>query len=105
MPSATGESARQIQPRRVVTRTNAAEAPTTSATAAPVVIAPRGNSRFAVLGLSASNRASTSRLNPIAAVRAVTIAATIHRTRGHVTGVCCAASNAPTRANGSANTE
>ena len=41
------------------------------------VIAPRGSSRIAVRGFSASWRASTSRLNPIAALRAATIATTI----------------------------
>ena len=49
--------------------------------ASTMVIAPRGSSREAVRGLSASNRASTSRLNPIAVLRAVTMAATIQTSR------------------------
>jgi len=105
MPSATGDSARQIQPSWVVTRTKAIEAPTTRATASPDDMTLRGSSRFAVRGFNASNRASTNRLNPMAAVRAVTMAATIHRTRVTVRGVCRAANRAPTRANGRANTE
>ena len=46
---------------------------TTNSAASRRVIAPRGSSRIAVRGLSASNRASTSRLNPIAALRAPTM--------------------------------
>jgi len=60
---------------------------------------------MAVRGLAASYRQSTSRLNPMAALRAVTIAATIHPTRAGVSGVVRPASSAPTSANGSANTE
>ena len=51
------------------------------------VIAPRGSSRIAVRGFSASNRASTRRLNPIAALRALTMATMIHTTCDQVTGV------------------
>ena len=40
----------------------------------------------------------------MAAVRAVTIAATIQLTRAHVTGTTSVASNAPVSANGRANT-
>src|SRR5205807_2338499 len=83
----------------------AADAIVTNAIASPIVIAPRGSSRAAVRGLSASIRASTSRLNPIAALRAPTIATTIHKTMRQVIGVCCAARSAPASANGSANTE
>ena len=51
-------------------------------------------------------RASTSRLNPIAALRAATIATRIHADApASATGACCAASSAPASANGSANTE
>ena len=60
---------------------------------------------MAVRGLLASNRASTSRLKAMAALRAATIATMIHATCGHVIGWCCAASNAPVNANGSAKTE
>jgi hypothetical protein len=44
-------------------------------------------------------------LKPIAALRAVTIAAMIQATRCHVTGCSRAASKAPVNANGNANTE
>ena len=73
--------------------------------ASDALIAPRGISRFAVRGFSASSRASTSRLNPMAAERAATMATRIHPTTGHVIGVCRDASSAPASANGSANTE
>ena len=105
MPSATGDSARQIQPSWVVTRMKATEAATTRTTASPDDMTLRGSSRFAVRGFAASNRASTNRLNPMAAVRAATMAATIHATRVMVIGACRAARRAPTRANGRANTE
>jgi len=73
-------------------------------------MAPRGISREAVRGFSASYRASTSRLKPIAALRAATIATTIHPTRGTTSdGRHCPvwfnASSAPVNANGSAKTE
>ncbi len=68
-------------------------------------MAPRGISRFAVRGFSASKRASTSRLNPIAALRAATMATRIHAIVGQVSGAWRAASSAPASANGSANTE
>ena len=66
---------------------------------------PLGISRDAVRGFAASNRASTRRLNPIAALRAVTMHTTIQTTCRHVTGCCREASSAPVNANGSANTE
>ena len=81
------------------------DAITTNAAASRIDIAPRGSSRFAVLGLSASMRASTRRLNPIAALRADTIAARIQPTVPAVIGDCRAASSAPASANGRANTE
>jgi hypothetical protein len=59
----------------------------------------------AVRGLSASIRASTSRLNPIAALRAATMATRIQATTVQVRGTCRLASSAPANANGSANTE
>ena len=58
-----------------------------------------------VRGLSASRRASTRRLNAIAALRAATMATRIHATTVQVSGACRPASNAPASANGSANTE
>ena len=68
-------------------------------------IAPRGISRPAVRGFRASHHASTTRLNPIAALRALTMATTIHTTCRQPTGVMREASSAPVSANGSANTE
>jgi hypothetical protein len=44
-------------------------------------------------------------LNPIAALRAATIAMTTHSTCRHANGACCHASNAPVSANGKAKTE
>ena len=44
-------------------------------------------------------------MNPIAALRALTMAAMIHATCHQPTGVMRDASNAPVSANGSANTE
>jgi hypothetical protein len=58
-----------------------------------------------VRGLSASNRASTSRLNPIAALRAPTMQTTIQPTCAHEKGWSRHASSAPVSANGRANTE
>jgi hypothetical protein len=52
---------------------------TTNSVASRKVMAPRGSSRAAVRGLSASKRASTRRLNPIAAERAATIATRIQK--------------------------
>src|SRR4029450_6068296 len=77
----------------------------TNSVASVVDIAPRGSSRIDVLGFAASNRASTSRLNPIAALRALTMQTTIHSTCDQENGCSRQASNAPVSANGSANTE
>ena len=60
---------------------NAIDETTTKTIASRRLIAPRGSSRMAVRGFFASYCASTSRLNPIAALRAATIAMTIHSTR------------------------
>ena len=104
--SATGDSAKQIGFSRHAAKTNTADATTTNAIASRELIAPRGSSRFAVRGLSASIRASTSRLNPIAALRAATIATRIQPTDGPRDRARAApASSAPASANGSANTE
>ena len=73
--------------------------------ASVVLMRPAGNSRDAVRGFLASKRASTSRLNPIAALRAATMHPTIQITRRHSNPTVRAASSAPTSANGSANTE
>jgi hypothetical protein len=77
----------------------------TNTVASVRVIAPRGSSRIAVRGFSASNRASTSRLKPIAALRALTIQRTIHPACAHANGYSRHASSAPVSANGSANAE
>ena len=69
-----------------------------------MVIAPRGSSRPAVRGLPASNRASTSRLKPIAALRAETMQTRIQPSAAQSSGRPHAASSAPVSANGSANT-
>ena len=105
MASATGESAKHSGLSRHDANTNAADDTATNTVASRVLIRPRGISRIAVRGLSASIRASTSRLNPIAALRAATIAARIQPIVPHLTAVCCAASSAPASANGSAKTE
>ena len=105
MPRATGDSARQIGFRRHAATTNTAVETTTNTVASTRLIAPRGISRLAVRGFSASKRASTSRLNPMADERAATIATRIQPTTGQVIGVCLDASSAPASANGSANTE
>src|ERR1051325_3894690 len=108
MASATGDSARQSGFNRQAATTNTSDANVTNATASPGVIAPRGSSRLAVRGLSASIRASTRRLNPIAALRADTMATRIQR-RGAPTNADSVrsrtASSAPASANGSAKTE
>jgi hypothetical protein len=103
--SATGDSAKQIQPSGQVDATNAADVAARNAQAWAPESLPVGISRFAVRGLSASQRASTMRLKAIAALRANTIASTIQRMRIGSTGRSAAASSAPTSANGSANTE
>ncbi len=105
MARATGDKARQIGFSCQAAATNTAEAIVTNAAASRAVIAPRGNSRLAVRGFSASSRASASRLKPIAALRAATIATRIHTPTPHVSGVRRAASKAPASANGRAKTE
>src|SRR5215510_3345508 len=84
---------------------NTADDTTTKSAASRRDIAPRGSSRIAVRGLSASKRASTRRLKPIAALRAPTMATTIQSTCHHENGCVRQASSAPVSANGSANTE
>src|SRR5688572_2855623 len=77
----------------------------TNSVASPVDIAPRGSSRIDVLGFAASKRASTRRLNPIAALRALTMQTTIQSTCDQEKGCSRQASSAPVSANGSAKTE
>ena len=61
--------------------------------------APAGSSRIAVRGFLASISASTSRLSPIASVRAPTIA-TVIQASGPIPGQPSTESSAPTYANG-----
>src|SRR5207249_2178335 len=103
--SATGDKARHNGPRRQAAPMKMTDAKTTNQAASRLLIAPRGNSRFAVLGFKASRRASARRLKPIAALRAATMARRIQPIAVHVTGPRRAASKAPASANGSANTE
>jgi hypothetical protein len=80
MAKATGDNARHSVDNWPAATTNTTDEMTTNAVAAGRVITPCGSSRIAVRGLRASNSASTRRLNPIAALRAATIATTIHNT-------------------------
>ena len=110
IPSATGDSAKQRVPSFHAANTNTAEEATTNTPASPRVMRPRGSSRPAVRGLSASYEASASRLKPMAALRAATIATTIQQNRSATDEAVqpptrCNASNAPVNANGSAKTE
>src|SRR5688572_31995869 len=105
MARASGERRKHSGLRRHAAYTNSTDATITKAAPSRLLIAPRGISRVAVRGFSASYRASTSRLNPIAADRAATIATRIHNTTVQVIGDCREASSAPAKANGSANTE
>src|SRR5687767_7259161 len=105
MASATGDKSRQSVPSFEAPNTNAADEMTTKIVASLTDMAPRGSSRIAVRGLSASNLASTSRLKPIAALRALTIQTAIQNTCDHRKPVTRQASNAPVNANGSAKTE
>ena len=99
--SATGESSRQARPSAYDAPTKTIDAAVMNTMASVRLIAPRGSSRIAVRGFFASYCASTSRLNPIAALRAATIATTIQATR-HATsrggsGLACSASSAPVK--------
>ncbi len=116
--SASGDSRKHTRPSAYAAPTNAPEAMTTNTIASRRVIAPRGSSRIAVRGFFASYRASASRLNPIAALRAATIATTIQATRHPISAAgslstearsakvdcSCNARSAPVNANGNAKT-
>src|SRR5262245_11012405 len=104
MASATGERTKQVQFSRDVDATNTAEAMTTKDVASRAVMVPRGSSRPEVRGFSASNLASTRRLNPIAALRAETIVTRIQPTLPHSTGARRDARSAPASAKGRAKT-
>src|SRR5262249_31951874 len=83
--SATGDNSRHNGLSRQAAKTNTTDAAMTNERASRLLSRPRGSSRQAVRGLSASKRASARRLNPIAALRAATIATRIQPIRGHVT--------------------
>ena len=84
--------------------TRAAAERATNAQTSRRVRRPDGSSRAAVRGLRASSSWSASRLKPMAALRAPTMATRIHSTcRGG--GAPPAARNAAARANGRAKTE
>ena len=106
--SATGDSTRHVGPSCQAAITRTTEETITKMDASVRLIAPRGISRIAVRGFSASHFASATRLNPMAALRAATMATTIHRIRHAISragsGRSCSASSAPVSANGSANT-
>src|SRR5688572_22200918 len=100
-----GDRIRHSVLRREAANTNITDATATKSAASVCDIAPRGSSRMDVRGFIASNRASTRRLNPIAALRALTMQTTIQSTCRQEKGCSRQASSAPVSANGSANTE
>src|SRR3954464_11931161 len=104
MASATGESLKASQFNCHAANTRTALETTTKRPTNVFESAPAGIARDEVRGFSASNFASTKRLNAMAAERAPTIATTIHKTcRGE--GKPLAASIAPHSAKGSAKIE
>src|SRR5688572_33488884 len=105
MASANGARIRHNGLNRDAPNRKIAEDTTTNVVASHRLIAPRGSSRMAVRGLSASHRASTTRLNPMAALRTLTMQTTIHPTWLQENGCTRQARSAPVSANGSANTE
>jgi hypothetical protein len=105
MANATGASTRQSVLRRDALNRKIVDDTRTKSVASQWLIAPRGISRIAVRGLSASHRASTRRLKPMAALRALTMQTTIQTTCVQENGSVRHASSAPVSANGSANTE
>src|SRR5687768_4178640 len=105
MASAIGDRTAHSVLRRDAPSTNTIDDTATKTAASVMVMAPRGSSRIAVRGFNASNLASTNRLNPIAALRALTMQTTIHPTWLQENGWSRHASSAPVSANGSANTE
>ena len=76
-----GESRKQTGPSFQAAKRNTSDDTTTNASASARDMRPRGSSRIAVRGFSASCDASARRLNPMAALRAATIARTIHAMR------------------------
>ena len=78
MMSATGDRTKHSQLSCAAAATNAIDITTTKTVASVVDMRPLGISRDDVRGFAASNRASTRRLKPIAALRAVTMHTIIH---------------------------
>ena len=78
--NATGDSTKHNQLSCDAATMNANDISSTKTVASIGDTRPVGISRFAVRGFAASNRASTRRLNPMAALRAVTIHTTIQNT-------------------------
>jgi hypothetical protein len=103
--SATGASAKHSGDKRDAANRNTSETIATKMAASGLESRPRGSSRIAVRGFSASIPASTSRLKPIAALRALTIQTTIQPTCDQEKGCTRHASSAPVSAKGSAKTE
>jgi hypothetical protein len=103
--SATGDSTRQSRFNWPAATMKTTDHATIQVIACAREMIPRGISRRAVRGFRASHHASTSRLNPMAALRAATMAITIHPTCHTVTGVTRAARRAPVRAKGNAKRE
>ena len=78
--SAIGDSSRHNVLSRAAPYTNTPDDTATSSAASVVDIAPRGSSRIEVRGFKASNLASTRRLNPMAALLALTMQTMIQST-------------------------
>src|SRR3954464_8447997 len=104
MASATGESRNASQFNSHAASTRSALEETTKTATKVFERAPAGIARDEVRGFSASNFASTKRLNAIAAERAPTIATTIQKIC-RPEGRPLAASMAPHSAKGSAKIE
>ena len=75
--SLAGDRAKQIVPSGQVEAMKSSDVTTTNIVASVRDMRPAGSSRIDVRGLRASNDASTSRLKPMAALRAKTMQATM----------------------------
>ena len=102
---ATGDRARASGLIHHATRTNSTAFSTTNHNALRAEIVPEGISRPLVRGFCASIRRSAQRLNPIAVLRASTMAKSTLTSTGHSNGrpLDCSAYTYPTNAKGSAN--
>src|SRR5687767_3870995 len=101
---ATGDKIKQIQLSWYEASTKTSAATLVRTLASQTVTLPRGNSHSLLRGLSSSNSLSAKRLNPIAAVRAPTMATRIQIKFRRVTGYFGHAKATEDRANGNANT-